>query len=442
MSSESTSSNRRGFLSGRALRQQAERAGDALADALVDAGEHRPIPAGHDTIRLETTAMACQWAVVMNPGVARQVMTASDALDIVHQLEDQLTVYRDDSELMRINRNAGDAPQPVESGLFQLLLQCRRWRDETDGAFDPTSGPLIQLWRDCRTAGRIPTPVEIRQVLERVGIERVEFDEQAQSVRFPRSGFAFDLGAVGKGYAIDQAAAHLRREGLEDFLVHGGHSSLYAAGDHAGHDGWPVGIRNPLFTEERYATLLLKDRGMSTSGSNIQYFRHSGRRYGHILDPRTGWPAHSPDLEQGSGHAPRDVPPLSGRSRSRKTSDGPGEPNSCESGYKQRAASEREGDSAGPDDALLSVTVLAKSAAAADALSTAFYVMGLEKAREYCHNHPQVSAILIPAPTGGRTLSPVICNLPEEQLFFEPSAVRRPASDAARSPGPQRTRDN
>src|SRR5690606_16494214 len=353
MSGPSPSSNRREFLSGRALQRQAERAGEVLADALVDAGEHRPVPAGHDTVRLETTAMACQWAVVMNPGAARQVMTASDALDIVHQLEEQLTVYRDDSELMRINRQAADGPQPVEAGLFELLLQCRNWCEETGGAFDPTSGPLIALWRDCRAAGGIPSPAEVEQRLKCVGIGQVEFDEQAQSVHFPRPGFAFDLGAVGKGYAIDRAAAHLRREGMEDFLVHGGHSSLYAAGNHAGHAGWPVGIRNPLFTQERYATLLLKDRGMSTSGSNIQYFRHSGRRYAHILDPRTGWPAHSPDADETSRHAGCDDLPLSSRGRNRKTSDGSEGSSSGEPGHKEGTASERGGDSAAPHNALL-----------------------------------------------------------------------------------------
>lgn len=360
MSTDSPTPNRRDFLTGRAVRQQAEAAGEIVADALLDAGEHEPEPRGHDTIRLETRAMACAWSVIMNPGPPRQVMVASDALDFVHRLEDQLTVYRDNSELQRINFAAHESPQPVEEKLFQLLQRCRAWAKTTGGAFDPTSGPLIHLWRACREEGRIPTDSEIRETMSRVGIGRVIFDESEQTVGFPVEGFQFDLGAVGKGYAIDRAAAHLRQEGVNDFLLHGGHSSLYASGDHYGQGGWPVGIKNPLFTAQRYATVLLEDRGMSTSGSNIQYFRLQGRRYGHILDPRTGRPA----------------------------------------------------------EGLLSVTVLAPTAAEADALSTAFYVMGLEKAVDYCHNREEIGAILIPVPRRGRTLEPVVVNLADERLFF------------------------
>jgi thiamine biosynthesis lipoprotein len=352
--------NRRDFLTGRAVLQQAEAAGDALGDAIVDAGEHQPAPVGRDTIRLETRAMACAWSVIMNPGPPRQVMVASDALDLVHELEDQMTVFRDDSELQRINVAAHDAPQPVETELFQLLLRCRDWARDTGGAFDPTSGPLIRLWRMCREQGRIPTGEETCEAIDRVGIGRVEFDERVQTVSFPGRGFQFDLGAVGKGYAVDRAAARLRQEGIADFLVHGGRSSLLAAGDHYGQGGWPVGLKNPLFTQQRYATVLVSDCGLSTSGSNIQYFRHAGRRYGHILDPRSGWPA----------------------------------------------------------EGLLSVTVLAPTAAEADALSTAFYIMGLEKAAAYCHNRTEVAAILVPFPRRGKTLEPVVVNLPEDRLFF------------------------
>ncbi len=360
MSHSPPTPSRRDFLSGRAVRQQAEAAGDLLANALVDAGEDVAEPIGHDTIRLETRAMACPWSVIMNPGPPRQVMAASDALDLVHQLEDQMTVYRDDSELQRINASAHESPQPVANELFRLLQRCRDWAMETGGAFDPTSGPLIQLWRRCRAEGRVPMQEEVDESMARVGIGRVIFDEAGQTVSFPVEGFQFDLGAVGKGYAIDRAAGHLQQEGVSDFLVHGGHSSLLAAGDHHGQGGWPVGVKNPLFTDQRYATLLLEDRGMSTSGSNVQYFRHQGRRYGHILDPRTGWPA----------------------------------------------------------EGLLSVTVLAPTAAEADALSTAFYVMGLEKAAEYCHNRSEVGAILVPAPQQGRTLEPVVVNVPDDRLFL------------------------
>ncbi len=335
-------------------------AGDVLADAIVDAGEHRPEPVGHDTIRLETRAMACAWSVIMNPGPPRQVMTASDALDIVHQVEDQMTVYRDDSELQRINFAAHKAPQLVERKLYGLLKECLAISEATEGAFDPTAGPLIRLWKTCREQGRVPSAEEVCETMNRVGIGRITFDDGAATVSFPVEGFCFDLGAIGKGYAIDRAADHLSREGVDDFLVHGGHSSLRAVGDHHGQGGWPVGIKNPLFTEKRYATLLLDDRAMSTSGSNIQYFRHEGRRYGHILDPRTGWPA----------------------------------------------------------EGLLSVTVLAPTAAEADALSTAFYVMGLEKAVESCHNRSEIGAVFVPAPQGRSTLEPVVVNIPSYRLFF------------------------
>ncbi|MGD9855441.1 MAG: FAD:protein FMN transferase [Planctomycetaceae bacterium] len=360
MSDQTPTPSRRDFLTGRAVLQQAEVAGGVLADAIVDAGEHVPEPVGHDTIRLETRAMGCAWSVIMNPGPPRQVMAASDALDLVHDLEGQMTVYRDDSELARINFAAHESPQPVEEGLFDLLRQCRAWGEATAWAFDPASGPLIALWKQCRDERRIPTADEIRETMNCVGIERILFDDRERTIAFPHARFQMDLGAVGKGYAIDRAADHLKQEGVNDFLVHGGHSSLLATGDHHGQGGWPVGLKNPLLTERRYATVLLADGGMSTSGSNIQYFRQGGRRYGHILDPRTGWPA----------------------------------------------------------EGLLSVTVLAPTAAEADALSTAFYVMGLEKAREYCHNRPQIGAILVPHPQRGTALEPVVMNIAEQSLFF------------------------
>jgi thiamine biosynthesis lipoprotein len=154
--------SRRDFLSGRALRGQVEQTGEAIADALLEIEPERIAPDAGPTVRLQTRAMACEFAVVMNPGPPRQVMLASDALDMIHALEAQMTVYRPDSELSHVNQHAAIGPVVVERSLFDLLRQARDISAETGGAFDPTSGPLIALWRRCRADGRIPTDDEIR----------------------------------------------------------------------------------------------------------------------------------------------------------------------------------------------------------------------------------------------------------------------------------------
>jgi thiamine biosynthesis lipoprotein len=174
-----------------------------------------------------------------------------------------------------------------------------------------------------------------------------------------------DLGGIGKGYAIDRSAAILKESGVEDFLIHGGYSSLFAAGVHFDQPGWPVGLKNPLLEQGDFATVFLKDQGLSTSGTNVQFFRHEGRRYGHILDPRTGWPA----------------------------------------------------------EGLLSVTVIAPTAAEADALSTAFYVMGADAAVAWCRSHPSIGAILVPADATSKVLRPIVIGLSPEMVVFQGEEV-------------------
>ncbi len=317
-------------------------------------------------MRLETEAMACSWAVILNPGPADQVMAAANALEEVRRVERLLTVFRDESEVSRLNREAASTPAAVTPELFALLLECRELYEQTEGAFDPASQALIELWRTCRRSDRIPTQEEIDAALNCSGFAHVRLSDAVEfpadsspHMAFDARGVGLNFGAIGKGYAIDRAAAVLGARGLGDFLVHGGRSSLYASGGHAGQAGWPIGLKNPLFTEASYLTLLLSDQALGTSGSNIQYFRYGGRRYGHILDPRTGWPAES----------------------------------------------------------LLSVSVVAPTATQADALSTAFYVLGLEKTQQYCDTHRSVGAILTPPPERGKRLSPLVCNLPQEQVF-------------------------
>lgn len=397
MSEPSPDSSRRDFLSGRSLKSEVEataaRVGDALVDATQDAASSAGGPESGPTVRLGTRAMACDFHVMLNAGDDSAVETwhASDALSLIHRLEDQMTVYRETSDLLEINRRAADGPVAVEERLFELLLEAKRISEETGGTFDPTSEPVVSLWRRCREESRVPDEPELSQVLKRVGLKNVEFSEpnsheppdtneppdtRRRTVRFTKPGVELNLNGIGKGYALDRAAELLggAESGYEisHWLLHGGHSSVLARGEHfldgsaqqESLGGWPVGVRNPLFPEQRLATIRLRNQAMGTSGSGVQFFRVGGKRYGHVLDPRTGWPVNH----------------------------------------------------------LLSVTVLADSAAEADALSTAFFVMGLEKAVEFCQNRPDVRALLIPPPRRGRTLEPVICGIPDEDLFFTPDA--------------------
>jgi len=350
--------NRRDFLTGRAMRSELEQ----TAQRLVDRGEAVPIPTRGPTLLLRTVAMACDFDVMMNPeGPPQQVQWASEALDLVHQLEHLMSVYRDDARLAIVNRSAAAAPVELEPELFALLQRGYEISRQTAGAFDPAAGALVSLWRNCRQAGRIPTSIEVDATLGRSGLTHVQWDDSMSTVRFDVEGVELNLGAIGKGYAVDRAGETLLSGGVEDWLVHGGRSSVLAHGRHAGFDGWPVGLRNPLLPDKPFATLLLQNEALGTSGTAVQWFRHEGKRYGHILDPRSGWPVES----------------------------------------------------------MMSVSVIAPDAALADALSTAFFVLGVENALKCCDNFPKVGAIFFPPPKQGRNLEPIFHNVPADRFFYE-----------------------
>lgn len=348
------SANRREFLTGQATRAELNQAASAIAD------ETSAVPSRGPTVMLRTSAMATDFDVILNPdGPESQIAAASEALDEVHRLEAQLTIYRDDSEVSILNRTAHEGPAPVELNLYRLLRRGAEIHRQTGGAFDHASGALITLWQRSRRENRLPSPDEQQDALASSGVQHVSFDDAATRVLLDAHGVAFNLGAIGKGYAVDRAGEVLNRAGVANWLVHGGKSSVLAHGTHAGHDGWPIGLRNPLFPDRPYFTLLLKDAALSTSGTAVNWFRHEGKRYGHILDPRTGQPV----------------------------------------------------------ETMLSVSVIAPDAALSDALSTAFFVLGVEKALQCCDNFYEVGVILFPLPNDGRTLEPILHRVPPERVF-------------------------
>jgi len=348
--------NRRQFLKGQAA---AQALGDLVAPAEVE-GDQPTTPAAAETylLQLGRRAMACQFEIYLNAGQYSQAADiALESLDFVDRLEDQMTVYRDTSEISRLNRLAASGPVEVEPRLFQLLLRAAQIHRETEGAFDITSGPLTKVWGFYRRAGTIPEADVLAEALRRVGSDALEFDEASHAVRFLKPGVEVNLGAIGKGYALDRVAEQMLSAGIDHFLWHGGQSSLLARGtcgrQTGAPGGWTVDVRHPLRPERSVVEIRLRDRALGTSGAGTQFFRHAGRRYGHILDPRTGWPA----------------------------------------------------------EGVYSATVIASTAADADALATALYVLGAERAVAWCGQHPEVRLLMFVAGQSRRSVELVTCGL-------------------------------
>lgn len=292
---------------------------------------------GQTFLRMRREAMGSVFEIFL-PGEDRAQEAGSAALDRVNRLDDQLTVYRDTSELCALNRLAADTAVQPDREIFALLVQSKRLWSESAGLFDISSLPLSRLWGFFRREGRTPSDAEIAETLERVGMEKVCLDEAAESVQFTRPGVEISFNSIGKGYALDRAAGVLEERGQHRALLHGGFSSLYGLGAPPGELGWLIALRNPLDVSKPLAQVRLANLAVGTAGGEEQYFEAAGRRYSHILDPRTGRPA----------------------------------------------------------EGMLSVSVFAASATVADALATTFYIGGVAFAREYCDTHPGVGAILLP----------------------------------------------
>ncbi|MBL9123920.1 MAG: FAD:protein FMN transferase [Planctomycetaceae bacterium] len=360
MMTERPQNTRREFLTGLSARDALASLVDAHSPAVgdeTDTARAASAPPGGDEylLKFSRRAMACQFEFILpaaGPEAGPEAAVA--ALDLVDDLEAQLTAYRDSSELMEINRRAVHEAVPVEERLFELLQFAVELSARTGGAYDITSGPLSRIWGFQRRQGRVPDAEEIVAALARVGSRHVELNREDRSVRFRASGVELNLGSIGKGYALDRCAELLRAAGVNRALLHGGQSSVVALNPWPEADGaavepaqpslhWTVGVGDPLRPGKRLALARLWNRALGTSGSSVQFFRHAGRRYAHILDPRTGWPA----------------------------------------------------------EGLLSATVFAPTAAAADALSTACYVLGLDGALKLCEELG-VAAALVESPQGHR----------------------------------------
>ena len=381
---------------------------------------------------------------------------ALDALDEVDRIENVLSIFRPTTLASRVNLLAAELNVRVDEEFWCWLETAIRFSEETDGAFDVAAAPIWRAWGFAKRDGAFPAPEIIERALQLSGTRHLQLDEAERSIAFDEEGVELNFGAIGKGIALDAAAQKLLDGGQTDFLIQGGKSGcvarggrlnddLFVFGDFADKDekaetnqeetnetrsaafpenavfafgsaietvltqglgafaasndaasfndktdedddpefdeesgrrrktsrradeeavealipeflrpdaeterlallskarrysGWTIGVAHPLFPERRLGEISLRDRALATSGSTYQFFRCGGKRYSHVVDPRTGYPT----------------------------------------------------------TGVLSTTVLAPTATEADALSTAFFVLGPEKTAAFCAKRPEIGALLV-----------------------------------------------
>lgn len=247
-----------------------------------------------DLLRLEASAdaMGSTYSVVLyDKDRNRMESAADDAFEEARRLDALLSNYRPESEWSKINREAAQHPVAVSKELFDLLAACAEYSRASEGAFDITVGPLMEVWGFYKDTGHMPRPGEVQNVLGRIGYRNLILDASNQTVAFAKAGMNIDPGGVGKGYAVDKMVEVLKKDGIRTALVSGGGSSIYGLGAPPDEPGWKIQIKNPHNEFLHVTEVTLKNESLSTSGSYEKFFVADGKTWSHIMDPRTGFPA-------------------------------------------------------------------------------------------------------------------------------------------------------
>ena len=271
----------------------------------------------------------------------------SEVFKELNRLDYLMSNYKDDSELSKINKNAASGPTDCNKELAYVIEQSQQYSDITDGAFDITIGPLMKKWGFFKKQGQIPDKGEIESTLQSVSYKNIIIEETAKksllkdpitvkTVFFKNAGTEIDLGGIGKGYAVDKAIKVLKQNGINSALINFA-GNIYTYGTPPGKNSWVIGLQHPRKSEGLLGTFEIKNKAVSTSGDYEKFFTINGKRYSHIIDPRTG----------------------------------------------------------NPVKGIVSVTIVTDSATRADALSTGVFVLGLEKGMDLIEKLSDVEGIII-----------------------------------------------
>ncbi len=254
----------------------------------------------------------------------------------MRRLENIFSRHAEDSDVTRLNEAAGEEWIQVEPETVFVLEKALEAAELSEGAFDPTVGPLLALWGFGRDELQVPRHREIEEILPLVDYREIKVDREQSRVYLPHPGMKLDLGGIAKGYIVDRGQEVAMEHDVEASFVNAG-GDINIKGSRPWGEEWRIGIRDPDEAAELFAVVTLKEGSIATSGDYQRYFEENGRRYHHILDPHSGYPA----------------------------------------------------------EGMKSVTIIAESAMEADAISTAVFVLGPGKGLELLEELPGVEGIMI-----------------------------------------------
>lgn len=229
---------------------------------------------------------------------AGSAAVVSRALGAFRAVDARLSNWDPHSELSRANATLDVGPVELSVEAAEVIASALRIAQESAGAFDPTVEPLVRLWGFLDGTPRVPSADEVARTRERTGHAHVQIAPDGRTVATTRSGLRLDLGGIAKGYAVDRAIEVLAAAGTEHALVDLS-GNMRALGHPPGRASWTLGVRDPDPSDDGtlrwFASLRLEQDAVATSGNYEQFIDRDGRRFGHVLDPRTGWPVEGLD---------------------------------------------------------------------------------------------------------------------------------------------------
>ncbi|MGH7726262.1 MAG: FAD:protein FMN transferase [Candidatus Eiseniibacteriota bacterium] len=335
----------------------------AFASAILFAGSVQAEARRSVTYTARTMGTTARVVLVTADSTASAPLARVAAREFA-RIDSLMSNWTTTSEVARINREAARSATPVEPEVARVIAASLDVGQATGGAFDITVEPLVRVWGFIGGPPRVPTPAQADSARKLVGLAHLTFDPSPPTIAFDRSGVRIDLGGIAKGYAVDVVAESLKARGVSDALVDLS-GNMFPLGHPEGSDSWRIGVRDPRDRIPYFARLPLRGKAIASSGNYEQFVAAGGKKYGHIMDPRTGEPA----------------------------------------------------------DGLLGVTVLAPTAMAADAWDTPLFVLGPVEARRIAKQRSDIDVLIIEPGPDGRDIVWVEESL-RDRFVLEPEANR------------------